>query len=166
MNRRLILWRHAKSSYPAHVLDIDRPLGDRGVHDACELRRVIRRTTSGLRTRVLMSPSRRTLETWAWAGSDMEPCETEIRSELYLADRWMLLSQIRLESENTEALVVLAHDPGLHELVIELSGSSSVADPVRSKFPTNAFAVFAVTSPWSEFERGIHLKEVLIARGQ
>ena len=82
------------------------------------------------------------------------------------ADRLMLLSQIRLESEDTEALVVLAHDPGLHELVIELSGNSLAADPVRSKFPTNAFAVFAVTSPWSEFERGIDLMEVLIARGQ
>lgn len=164
MTRRLILWRHAKSSYPQQVADFDRPLSERGVRDACELRTTIRRTTAGLCTRVLLSPARRTLETWVWAGSDLEPCEVEIRNELYLADRLLLLTQIYAESERTEALVVLAHDPGLHELVIALSGVSPKADNVRSKFPTNALAVFDVTSNWVNFENGVELSEVLIAR--
>ncbi len=166
MTRRLILWRHAKSSYPQQVADFDRPLSERGIRDARELRTAIRHTTVGLRTRVLLSPARRTLETWAWAGSALEPCEVEIRGDLYLADRLLLLSQIYAESEGTEALVVLAHDPGIHELVIELSGASPIADIVRSKFPTNALAVFDVTSTWMDLERGIELSEVLIARGQ
>jgi phosphohistidine phosphatase len=100
-----------------------------------------------------------------WAGCDLEPCEAEIRGELYLADRLLLLSQIYTEPEGTEALVVLAHDPGLHDLVIALSGESPIADDVRSKFPTNAMAVFDVASTWAEVERGISLSEVLIARG-
>ena len=165
MTRRLILWRHAKSSYPQQVADLDRPLSERGIRDARELRTAFRRTTAGLRTRVLVSPARRTLETWLWAGCDLEPCEAEIRGELYLADRLLLLSQIYTEPEGTEALVVLAHDPGLHDLVIALSGESPIADDVRSKFPTNAMAVFDVASTWAEVERGISLSEVLIARG-
>jgi phosphohistidine phosphatase len=165
MTRRLILWRHAKSAYPQQVVDFDRPLSERGIRDACQLRTVIRPTTAGLRTRVLLSPARRTLETWAWAGSNLEPCEVDLRDELYLADRLLLLSQIYGESEDTEALVVLAHDPGLHELVISLSGVSPIADIVRSKFPTNAIAVFDVASTWAELERGIELSEILIARG-
>jgi phosphohistidine phosphatase len=100
-----------------------------------------------------------------WAGCDLEPCEAEIRQDLYLADRSLLLSQICAESEGTEALVVLAHDPGLHDLVIALSGDSPIADIVRSKFPTNALAVFDVASTWADVERGISLSEVLIARG-
>jgi phosphohistidine phosphatase len=165
MTRRLILWRHAKSAYPQQVADFDRPLSERGIRDARELRTVIRRTTAGLRTRVLLSPARRTLETWVWAGSDLEPCEVELRDELYLADRFLLSSEMYAESEDTEALIVLAHDPGLHDLVISLSGVSPIADIVRSKFPTNALAVFDVASTWANFERGIELTEILIARG-
>jgi len=165
MTHRLILWRHAKSSYPQQVADFDRPLSERGIRDARELSTSIRRTTAGLRTRVLVSPARRTLETWVWAGCDLEPCEAEVRQDLYLADRSLLLSQICAESEGTEVLVVLAHDPGLHDLVIALSGDSPIADIVRFKFPTNALAVFDVASTWSDVERGISLSEVLIARG-
>lgn len=165
MSRRLILWRHAKSAYPEQVADFDRPLSERGIRDARELRTEIRRTTAGMYTRVLLSPARRTLETWVWAGSDLEPCVAEIRDELYLADRFLLLSEIYAESEDTEALVVLAHDPGLHDLVIALSGLSPKADIVRSKFPTNALAIFDVASTWADLERGIELSEILIARG-
>jgi len=165
MTRRLILWRHAKSSYPQQVADFDRPLSERGTRDARELSTSIRRITAGLRTRVLVSPARRTLETWAWAGCGLEPCEVEIRGDLYLADRSLLLSQVYAESEGTEALVVLAHDPGLHDLVIALSGGSPIADIVRSKFPTNALAVFDVASTWADVEHGISMSEVLIARG-
>jgi phosphohistidine phosphatase len=92
-------------------------------------------------------------------------CDVEVRSELYLSNRLSLLSHIRAESEETEALVVLAHDPGLHELVIELSGSSPVADIVRSKFPTNALAVFDVSTPWANVDQGANLAEIVIARG-
>ena len=165
MTHRLLLWRHAKSAYPLHVPDADRPLSERGIRDARELRTVLGRSTTGHRTRVLISSSRRTLETWAWAGSGVGQCDVEVRSELYLANRLSLLSQIHAESEETEALVVLAHDPGLHELVIELSGSSPIADIVRPKFPTNAVAVFDVSTPWANVDQGANLAEIVIARG-
>ena len=162
---RLVLWRHAKSAYPLGVPDVDRPLSERGVRDAVASRDHLRRICDGVHVRALVSSARRTLETWAWAGCALDPCDLEVRSELYLAPRERILHEIALEHADVDVLVVLAHDPGLHELVIELSGSSPLAHDVRSKFPTSALAVFDVHGPWVDVEQRSELREIAIARG-
>lgn len=167
---RLILWRHAKSAYPLGVRDIDRPLADRGVRDAIATRQHLQGLCAGYRTRVLVSAARRTLETWAWAGCGVaghavDGCDVEVRSDLYLATRDRLIEEITLQSDDVDAVVLLAHDPGLHELVLDLAGASTRADGVRSKFPTSAVAVFDVNGTWHHVDRDAVLRDVIVPRG-
>jgi phosphohistidine phosphatase len=112
-----------------------------------------------------VSSARRTLETWAWAGCAIDACDVEVRADLYLAPRERILQEIALEQPDVDTVVVLAHDPGLHELVIDLAGSSPAAQDVRSKFPTSAVAVFDVHGPWTDVDRCSQLREIVIPRG-
>lgn len=165
VTHRLVLWRHAKSAYPLGVPDADRPLSERGIRDAVATRDHLRRILAGAQTRVLVSSARRTLETWARGGCTLGACDVEVRSDLYLAPRERILEEIVLEAPRVDAVVVLAHDPGLHELVMELAGSSPAAQCVRSKFPTSALAVFDLHGPWTDVVRYAELKEIVIPRG-
>lgn len=165
MASRLVLWRHAKSAYPLGVADLDRPLSERGVRDALATRDHLARFCDGVRIRVLVSPARRTLETWAWAGCALDACDVEVRSDLYLASREQIVQEIAREHDEVDVVVVLAHDPGLHELVIALSGSSPLAHDVRSKFPTSAMAMFAMDGSWTDVDRRADLREIVVPRG-
>ncbi len=165
MPQRLILWRHAKSAYPSGVSDIDRPLSERGVRDALATRAPLRRISEGRQVHVLASPARRTLETWAWAGSALDSCDVEIQPRLYLAPQDSLLHEVTTYGGESEVLIVLAHDPGLHELVLHLAGSHPAAVAVREKFPTSAMAAFDVSGEWWDAERCSELIETVIPRG-
>lgn len=166
---RVILWRHAKSAYPVGVPDIDRPLSDRGIRDAVAARTHLTRLTHGGSSRVLMSSSRRTLETWAWAGCAIRDARTEVDNSLYLASHDAIADLVAHEITSKESgpdfLIVLAHDPGLHRIVLDLAGNDQGADIVRSKFPTNALALFEVTLMNNEVSLSGRLIDIAIPRG-
>ncbi|MBQ9917213.1 MAG: histidine phosphatase family protein [Microbacterium sp.] len=115
---QLILARHAKSDWADEGLDDhDRPLNDRGRRDAPAMARSVLRR--GVRPEVLLSSTAVRARSTADAFAEEFEVEVTERPELYLAEPEALLDAARA-SEAHEVMVV-AHDPGMSELVSRLA---------------------------------------------
>ena len=155
---QLLLLRHAKSALDDAVApDRDRALTPRGRRDALFLRQAMR--DFGLAPDVvLVSTARRTLETLAalepWDDTPLiEPMDT-----LYLASGAGLLAALRDVAETVRAVLLIGHNPGLHQLASDLTDRRASAAPlveaVESGFPTATLAEFAFAGPWFRLDHG------------
>lgn len=150
MTRRLLLLRHAKSSWEAPSLpDRDRPLSKRGRSAADRMGRLLRERDL-VPDVVVCSSSVRTRETLERLG--LEGAETTLEDRLYGASGEELLARVREAPDVAGSLAVIAHNPGIQELAVELASgdAGSDADRLRAKFPTGALAVFEVDRSWSK----------------
>ncbi len=146
--RRLILFRHAKAeARAAGGDDFDRPLAERGRADAVLMGRVLARQAL-VPDLALVSGARRTAETWALAGEAFPGTRTELCDDLYNAGPEEILAELRTHAGSAHTVIVVGHNPGLHELAVELliEGSASPGDIERmsAKFPTATAAAFRV----------------------
>jgi len=135
----LILLRHAKAEpTAASGRDFDRPLAARGHRDSAIIGQAL--AAAGFTPdRVLVSAAQRALETWQAAKPAFPTAQARIVSELYLAPSEQLASLAEEESD-AASLMIIAHNPGLHEYALALHGDD--ADPRLAGFPTAAAAVF------------------------
>jgi phosphohistidine phosphatase len=146
--RRLMLLRHAKTETNAPSgRDEDRRLDDRGRHDAAEIGGWIRRHPP-FPDHVLVSPAARALQTWeiAWeAMKELAPApEVELMPELYGADVSQLLETIHNASvTDPKRLMLVGHNPGMHELAIALAGHGDPAGrgALADNLPTTGLAI-------------------------
>ena len=124
--KTLFLLRHSKSSWKDTLLDDhDRPLNGRGRDEAPLVGEYMRQR--GLTPAfVAVSTSRRTLETLAQVLYAIR-YEGQVRSsgQLYLAEAADLLEFIRATPEPHPSLLLVAHNPGLEQLVEHLTGQAS-----------------------------------------
>jgi phosphohistidine phosphatase len=147
--RRLMLLRHAKTENDAPSgRDEDRRLDDRGRHDAAGIGAWIRRNPP-FPSHVLVSPAVRALQTWeiAWeAMKELVPApQVELMPELYGADISQLLDIIRNASvTDPKRLMIVGHNPGMHELAIALAGQGDPAGrgALAENLPTAGLAIF------------------------
>ncbi len=158
--RQLLLLRHAKSSWDERdTPDHDRPLNRRGQQAAAAMRTAM----EGLGLApdvVLVSTSRRTLQTL----ESLEPwAETPVvdhLSALYLASAPAILTAIQEVGAMARSVLVVGHNPGLHDLAMLLVGAQAAsfdnADIRRLSegFPSCALAEFTITGPWQELHEG------------
>jgi phosphohistidine phosphatase len=162
--RRLMLLRHSKTEHDATSgRDRDRRLDDRGRHDATEIGGWIGRHPP-FPDLVLVSPAIRAHQTWeiAWeAMKDFAPePQVELLPELYGADPSQLLQVIRTASTtDPKLLMVIGHNPGMHELALALTGSGDAAGrkALDDNLPTSGLAVFDfAVNDWADvaFRRG------------
>ncbi len=125
----LLLLRHARADQAAPGLaDHHRPLNERGRRDATAVGRLLLR--EGLVPDRILSSTAVRASTTAQRAADSCSYEGEVRtsSRLYLADCLELLGALReLDPSCAQALVV-AHNPGVGELLRLLTGESR---PVR-----------------------------------
>ena len=162
--RRLMLLRHAKTENDAPSgRDQDRRLDKRGRNDAAEIGGWIGRHPP-FPDSVMVSPAVRAHQTWdiVWEAIKhlgREP-QVELLPELYGADPSQLLETIRTASAtDPKRLMVVGHNPGMHELALALAGSGENAGrkALADNLPTSGLAVFdfAVDS-WEDvaFRRG------------
>ena len=153
----LILLRHAKSSWdqPGQA-DADRPLAPRGRKAAPSIGAWLRRHDL-LPDLVLCSTARRTRETFDLVqGEWQQPVETRELDSLYLATPERLVGILHGLGEGPERVLVIGHNPGLHELSLRLAGDGRAADLARlhEKFPTGALAVLRFAGSWAELAPG------------
>ncbi len=123
MKRRLIVMRHAKSSWTSDAeTDHGRPLKKRGRRDTP---RVAGRLAElgWVPEFVLSSDSKRTRETAALL-ADEWPGETrcEFAKGLYRAGTEELIDEAHAVPDEVECLLVLGHNPGWEEVLFRLSG--------------------------------------------
>ena len=155
---RLHLLRHAKSSRDDGVEDRDRPLSRRGRDDARAVGRGLPQALGALDL-VLCSSALRTRETAELALAGITPVpKTLFEDGLYLAGPAALLKRLIELDENAGSVLVIGHNPGLHELALALAvaegkGYRALA---QGKFPTTARASFAVEGPWSALGKQRH----------
>ncbi|HEY6440489.1 MAG TPA: histidine phosphatase family protein [Acetobacteraceae bacterium] len=153
--RQLLLLRHAKAARDLPgVTDRDRPLTARGRRDTTSVRAAMH-DFGLLPDLVLMSPSRRTMETLEM----LEPWDdtplTEALEQLYLADARQILGVLHDVPETVRSVLLIGHNPGLHELASRLAGGTTdAARRLAGKFPTAALAEFSVAGPWHELKSG------------
>ena len=70
----------------------------------------------------------------------------EIESGLYAADAEHLLARLHELPESVGSVLLIGHNPGLHDLAHALCPDSS---RLAEKFPTGALASFALSTSWS-----------------
>ncbi|MER5754008.1 histidine phosphatase family protein [Streptomyces sp. NPDC002088] len=143
--RRLVVLRHAKSAWPEGVPDHRRPLAPRGRRDAPAAGRALAEADS-LPDLALCSTALRARQTWDLAAAEWgTPPPVRYDPRLYGADALDLLEVVRETPPEVETLLLVGHNPGLEELVLDLAGEGldGALDEVRVKFPTSAIAVLA-----------------------
>ena len=158
--RRLILLRHAKSDRPAGVPDRDRPLAERGRAAAPRMGTYLVR--EGLRPgHVMVSPARRTQETWeavrAAMGEALAGIEAETVPMIYEAPAPRLLDAVRAAPDQATCLMLVGHNPGLQDLAVELAarGDRRARERLATQFPTAAVAVIDLEAErWAEIAWG------------
>lgn len=159
MTRRLILMRHAKSSWACAGPDHERPLNARG-HASAQTMGTWLRELGHIPDEVLTSTARRTLDTLDELGFDAPAREVPA---LYMAEAETMLRVLRGATGRT--VLMLGHNPGIADFARQLL----VGPPDHGRFidyPTCATLVarFDLTD-WStlRFETG-HPEEFQIPR--
>lgn len=151
--RRLILLRHAKSDWPEGIADLERPLSARGRSAAPVMGRYLER--EGLvPDRVLVSPARRTRETWDLLSAEVQGMPDPVSEpRIYEASVARLLGVVREQPDECHTLLLIGHNPGFEDMADALvqHGSSAARDAMDEKFPTGAVAVIDLpVDRWGE----------------
>jgi phosphohistidine phosphatase len=158
---QLLLLRHAKSSWDSPDLpDRERPLNPRGRRAAGLMRQAVR-DLGLVPDIVLVSAARRTRETLALLEPWDETPLVEEMDSLYLAPAAHLLDVLRGVTETARSVMMVGHNPGLHELALSLLGPPTAEDRQQAPlldllrgFPSGALAEFVVPGPWSRLNGG------------
>jgi phosphohistidine phosphatase len=146
--KTLFLLRHAKSSWADQgQRDFDRPLNARGHAAAVRIGEEL----AGLGIQfdhVLASPARRVVETIEGVARGLgRPLGPHFDPLVYGADAAGLLALIAAVPDPVRRLLVIGHNPTLHEVALRLTGDERLA----GNFPTAAFAEISVdVERWAE----------------
>lgn len=161
---RLMLLRHAKTERDSPTgLDRDRPLAPRGHRDAPRMGAWM--TQNGLVPDLaLVSTAVRARQTWELVAPSLRKnVPTDLLDELYGADPGDLLNTARHaglgNAGSPRSVVIVAHNPGLHEFALALVKSGKPQDraALADNLPTGALVVIdADIDDWSDlgFQRG------------
>ena len=109
---------------------------------------------------VLVSTAKRTLQTLAAIEPWDETPLTEAMDALYLAEPARLLAILHDVAETARSVLLVGHNPGLHELALLLAGPHAMAQPnetarrLAAKYPTGALAEFSIAGPWGTLAEG------------
>ncbi|MFF5701186.1 SixA phosphatase family protein [Streptomyces sp. NPDC012794] len=165
--RRLVLVRHAKAVPKGGIEDVDRPLADRGRGDAEAMGHRLGGSRLGVDL-ALCSPAARTRQTWQLMRpslSDQPPVVYENR--LYNAEMDTLLAAVTATDDGVSGLLLVGHNPGIHELAAALPGDGpeELLRRIRASMPTCAVAVLEFSGDWADLAPGTGRLATLLAPG-
>lgn len=150
-DRTLWLIRHAKSDWSEPgSRDFDRPLNARGLRDGPRMARWLA-TQADPATWIWTSDALRARTTAEFVLEGFRAVSPTLVADhrLYLADPDQLLDVLRETPPNVRSVALVAHNPGLTELVNLLG-----ARPRLDNLPTLGIAAFRVTGPWPDLVPG------------
>ncbi len=153
---RLMLMRHAKAvPHDAGLPDHGRALTLGGRAAARAMRDLM--ASHGMAVDVvLVSSARRTMQTLQCLLPFITPNKVEPMDALYLASATDILHVLRQVTPTLHRVLVIGHNPGLHELALGLCACRHAADypALATRFPTAALARFTVPCDWSALAPG------------
>ena len=144
---RLWVIRHAKSDWSTPgQSDFERPLNERGRRDGPRMATWLRRQPEPA-TWIWSSDATRAQRTAAFVAQGFSGASPQLVLEhrLYLAGPERLIDVLRATPDDVGAVAVVAHNPGLTDLVNALAG-----EQVIDNLPTFGVATFEVTGPWHD----------------
>lgn len=153
MSLTLILTRHAKSSWEDPTLDdFDRPLNMRGRRSAAALGAWL--ASRGYRPdAALVSPARRTAETFERMRGPLGEVEPRPEPRLYEADAGTILDLLREQAE-APVLLLVGHNPGIGDTAERLAAGAPRHDQFH-RYPTGATTVMRFPGTgWSSVAEG------------
>lgn len=119
MSKRIILYRHAKSSWEdLHIDDYDRQLNSRGLIDAEYMASVIG-TKIILPDLIICSGALRTKQTIDALRKKNPFIEIEYNDNLYLAESFAIDYLVSEVANEVETLLICGHNPGLTDFLNE-----------------------------------------------
>lgn len=148
--KTVLIIRHAKSSWDLSTHnDFDRPLNERGKHDAplMSQRLLLRNVAIDL---FISSPAKRAKKTAQLFCKEYKCNEQDIlyKSELYHASPQTFFEVIEKTSEGFKNIALFSHNPGITYFVNELT------DTKIDNMPTcGIFAIKFNDAPWKEFSK-------------
>jgi phosphohistidine phosphatase len=142
--RRLILLRHAKAekAKPGES-DRDRRLDSRGRREAPKIGLYMARHKL-VPQRAVISPSLRTRETWDLLSEELSAAPLVLYDEhLYNASAETILRAIRSSPPDVRSLLLIGHNPGLHEAarLLIASGDVELRERLQENLPTSGLVV-------------------------
>jgi len=152
----LYLFRHAKTVPQSdNVRDTERALEERGRVGARRMAKWLKQQKI-VPDVVLCSPAVRTRETLDLV-ADAFPRKPRIEYEpgLYLATGARLMERLREIPDSVERVMVVGHNPGLHELAQALTDRNvgPLAERLAANLATAGLARFEVAIEWSGLRR-------------
>ncbi|MFN4100358.1 MAG: SixA phosphatase family protein [Pararhodobacter sp.] len=149
MMKRLILTRHAKSSWDDPTMaDHDRPLNDRGRTASADLGAWLA-SRGHVPEEVLCSDAQRTQETWAGVAPGLpgEP-KLVLKPALYHAGADVMLAVLRHATADT--VMMIGHNPGIAEFAGKIVAQPPL-NPEFHRYPTGATLVVSFEiADWAE----------------
>lgn len=141
--RTLLILRHASAANEPGMADEDRPLTPIGRKEATQAGRGL----AALRPEyVLCSPAVRTRQTWQQVSAELaEQPKVGFAADLYLATVETLRELIWQTSDDVSTLLVIGHNPGVHELAWFLLG-----DHAPQHFPPASMAEVTFSGTWTD----------------
>jgi phosphohistidine phosphatase len=142
--RRLLLVRHstAEKARPGES-DQDRMLSAEGRADAALIGAYLA-THSFRPSHVLVSPAARTRDTWRQIAVSLRVApDAKFDRRIYNAAAQTLFNVVAEAPDEATSLLMLGHNPGLHELAVLLtaSGDIDLRERLRENFPTSGIAI-------------------------
>lgn len=149
--KRLQLLRHAKSSWElAGQLDYERGLTDRGRDDCALIAEFIRE--HGIEPDLIIcSGARRTRATLEGVAPGLpKDARVEFTDDLYRASLEKFLAVLQDIDPEARSVMVIGHNPSIHDVGVEISAESDELVRMAAKFPTCALAEFEFHGKWSK----------------
>jgi phosphohistidine phosphatase len=144
--KTLYIFRHAKAAPEDREGDAERPLTKRGQKAAAAMGEYLAKLEPAPQL-VLCSTALRTRETLAEVLPALDRAPQLLFEEpLYLASATRLLDRLRRLPEPVESVLLIGHNPGLHQLAAALASEPGA---LAESLPTAALAVLRVSGRWS-----------------
>ena len=146
--KTIIIVRHAKSSWDDHTLsDYDRPLNERGKHDAPIMAERLLKKQPAVQA-FISSPAKRARKTAAIFAKayGLDKDDVQLKEELYLAPENVFYDVIGQLPESVNSIAVFAHNPGVTDFV------NTLTDVRIDDVPTCAVFAVKYDGEWQSFK--------------
>ena len=155
MTRELFLLRHGKSDWDTGTSDFDRPLKDRGKRGAQQIGVWIQRQAL-LPDHIISSPAERAIVTAEKTCKAMGLGTQGIHKDerLYGADVGRLRQVLADCPVHAQRVLLVGHNPGLEELLIDLTDGEVPDQKDGNLLPTTTLARLKMAKDWASLESG------------
>jgi phosphohistidine phosphatase len=138
--KKIYVMRHAKAVHNSKIDDHERPLHAQGIEECRRMAELLERGNI-IPQRILCSTSERTRATAELLAYHAVPIN--FLPSLYLATSDELLQEIRKLDDKVSSVMLIGHNPGLHNLCLTLAdrGDYDAYLRLRDGFPTAGVAV-------------------------